>query len=514
MKTVIAVCVPVLIVGAALYGQEPGANVNVNNQITSSQTSNVTATGTNSESYSEGGRSSVSVNAFSNVDARTPPLTTFPPYLPYWTHGGWGTIKAYFPNGPTPNDGVYETTFDPKSEQDMRELKNVLTALPHKGPLEVLGAMLNDIGSVFGGPDMYHHGRGFEIADSIVRDRRPERKPLLVFIDSNVDPQLLAEQGYAYVGKVSVEGDVERNWDHVYMAAVAEALPWDVDILLVAGGMKGVTVGSNLTFPSGAVGYSQPNYSLSLFGAAATGITEGKGKAVLSAEAYRLAPQMVERRRIPEALYDRIRARGVSLPPAETVPVPHPGEPAPAWQEPTGASLEPLDEQGQGAVPQTVPQGTGQGGQLLPPLDADQLTRAEPNQPGQMEFSLPVTLEPNQPGQSERPAPDVSPTCMPPGPLVAEPPCGTPPASTRRAAQAPSRPLAAQPPGGALQRDNAAGRQPALTRTRPPAARAVPPARTIAPPAPKTEPGIEISRELFNIAGFSDPHKIKYLTVR
>jgi hypothetical protein len=202
MKTVIAVCVPVLMFGAALFGQDlGGANVNVDNQINSNQTSNVTATGTNSQSSAEGGKSSVSVNAFSNVDSRTPPLTTFPPYLPYWTHGGWGTIKAYFPNGPTPNDGVYETTFDPKDEQDMRELKKVLTALPHKGPLELLGGMLNDVGSVFGGPDMYHHGRGFQIADSIMRERRPERKPLLVFIDSNVDTQLLAEQGYAYVGR-------------------------------------------------------------------------------------------------------------------------------------------------------------------------------------------------------------------------------------------------------------------------------------------------------------------------
>jgi hypothetical protein len=195
MKTALAVLVPLLALGVTIYGQDlGGANVNNNNQITTNQNTNVTATGTNSQSSAEGGRSSVNVNAFSNVEGRTPPLTTFPPYLPYWTHGGWGTIKAYFPNGPTPNDGVYETSFDPKNEKDMRELKNVLTSLPHKGPLEVLGAMLNDVGSVFGGPDMYHHGRGFEIADSITRERRPERKPLLVFIDSSVDPQLLCEE--------------------------------------------------------------------------------------------------------------------------------------------------------------------------------------------------------------------------------------------------------------------------------------------------------------------------------
>jgi len=111
------------------------------------------------------------------------------------------------------------------------------------------------------------------------------------------------------VGKVSVEGDPERTWDHAYKAAVAEALLWDVDILLVSGGMKGVTTGTNITFPSAAAGYSQISYSLSLFGAKAKGITEGKGKAVLSAEAYRYLPSRIDRRRIPASIYDRIRLR-------------------------------------------------------------------------------------------------------------------------------------------------------------------------------------------------------------
>jgi hypothetical protein len=514
MKTALAVLVPLLALSASLDGQDLGAaNVNVNNQIASNQNTSVTATGTNSESYSEGGRSSanVSVNAFSNVDARTAPLTTFPPYLPYWTHGGWGTIKAYFPNGPTPNDGVYETTFDPGDEQDMRELKNVLTALPHKGPLEVLGAMLNDVGSALGGPDMYHHGRGFQIADSIIRDRRPERKPLLVFIDSNVDPQLLAEEGYAYVGKVSVEGDVERNWDHVYKAAVAEALPWDVDILLVSGGMKGVTVGSNLTFPAGAAGYSQANYSLSLFGAAATGITEGKGKAVVSGEAYRFAPRMMERRRIPEALYERIRSRFAPLP--ESAPAGRP-----PWQEPAGPSLEPNEEPGAAAVPQPWPEGTGQGEQLLPPLTPGHPAQREPNQPAQSEFGVPVVLEPSQAGgptcrEPIQPVPEK--LCVPgfrplpvPGASPATPPRlepnppqrNVPPAPGPQPAQVQRRPLAAEPPGGLLQQDRTSGRRPAYPRAKTPAA--------------PTEPGIEISRELFNMAGFSDPAKIKYLTVR
>ena len=162
---------------------------------------------------------------------------------------------------------------------------------------------------MFGGPDNYHHGRGFEISSSLVRTRRPRGKPLLVFVDTNVDTNLLKKAGYAYVGKVSLEGKVDRNWDQVYDAAIVETLPWDVDILLVSGGMKGVTVGSNLSFPGAAGAYSQANYSISLFGSVSSGITEGKGKATLSAEAYRFWPKAAQRRRIPQAFYNKIRAQ-------------------------------------------------------------------------------------------------------------------------------------------------------------------------------------------------------------
>jgi hypothetical protein len=192
--------------------------------------------------------------------------------------------------------------------------------------LEAVGGALNNAAVVlFGKPDTYFHGRGIEIADAIVRDRRPEHKSLLVFIDSNVDVNLLGEEGYAYVGKVSVEADPDRNWDQGYKAVVAETLLWDVDILLISGGMKGVTTGSNTTFPSAAGGYSQANYSLSLMGGKAKGITEGQGKAMLSGEAYRYAPQMIERRRIPAAIYDRIRCR--PQPPASTDAVSTPPRP-------------------------------------------------------------------------------------------------------------------------------------------------------------------------------------------
>ncbi len=305
MKKALTILVPALAFCAAGYAENGGPDyqdtapmtADVANKVTTNQNQNVSVGSSRSE---------VNVNS----DGRTPPLTTFPPYLPYWNHGGWGTIKAYFPNGPTANDQVYETTLDPHDSRDMHEVRSVLHALPHKGVLEAAGGMLNTAAVVlFGKPDTYFHGRGIEIADSIIRDRRPQGKSLLVFIDSNVDMKLLGEEGYAYMGKVSIEGDTNRNWDQAYKAAVAEALLWDVDILLVSGGMKGVTTGTNITWPSAAGGYSQMNYSLSLLGGKATGITEGKGKAILSAEGYRYSPMTVERRRIPAVIYDRIRAR-------------------------------------------------------------------------------------------------------------------------------------------------------------------------------------------------------------
>jgi hypothetical protein len=315
MKKTWMILVPMLVLCAAAYAQNGGPPllVDVDNDVTTNQNQSASASGGDSQSHSASNSNSnvnLSTTSVSNYQTRTPPLTTFPPYLPNWGHGGWGTIKAYFPNGPTANDQIYETTFDPRNCADMRELRSVLKVLPHKGLLPAVGGVLNGVAvALFGKPDTYFHGRGIEIADSIVRDRRPEGKSLLVFIDSNVDLNLLGEEGYAYMGKVSVESDPDRNWDQAYKAAVAEALLWDVDILLISGGMKGVTTGTNVTFPSAAIGYSQTNYSLSLLGAKAKGITEGQGKAILSAEAYRYSPQTMERRRIPAALYDRIRYR-------------------------------------------------------------------------------------------------------------------------------------------------------------------------------------------------------------
>lgn len=313
MKKLIAMLVPVLMLFAATNveaenGTAPETVIKVDSDVTTNQYQDISVDAGNSNSASYSG-ASVNTTSISNYRPRTQPITTYPAYLPYWNHGGWGTIKAYFPNGPNSDDQVYERIFNPGNSSDIKELKGVLQSLPYEGLLNVFGGILNGVGAIFGGPDNFHHGRGFEIANSLIRTRRPKRKPLLVFIDSNVDTKLLKQAGYAYVGKVSLEGNVQRNWDQVYDAAVAEALPWDVDILLISGGMKGVTVGSNSAFPGAGGAYSQSNYSISMFGSVSNGITEGKGKAIVSAAGYRYWPTAVNRRRIPQAFYDKIHAK-------------------------------------------------------------------------------------------------------------------------------------------------------------------------------------------------------------
>jgi len=363
MKRLVAVLVPVLLIASGAYatgGVVPPTNtntnmnmnknigtntntnmnknistntntnkniVNVDNNVSAAQTQKVFVVSGNSEGGSADS-DSVSVSSLTNTsiseyEPRTPPVTVLPPYLPYWNHGGWGTVKAYFPNGPNSDNQVYERTFDPDNPHDTRELRGVLESLSYDSPLDVVGGILNGVGAVFGGPDNYHHGRGFEISNSLIRDRRPNGKPLLVFVDSNVDTNLLRKAGYVYVGKVSLEGKVDRNWDQVYDASIAETLPWDVDILLVSGGMKGVTVGSNVAFPGAGGAYSQANYSISMFGSVSSGITEGKGKALMSADGYKFCPQLASRRKIPQSFYERVRA-SVRTGPAEPRPMPAP----------------------------------------------------------------------------------------------------------------------------------------------------------------------------------------------
>lgn len=348
MKRVLGALIPVMLLAQVAASQQSNT---LNSENTQYQNSSANAEGGTGIAWSDGGVSNASVDigttTISNFKTRTPPMTTYPPYLPLWNHGGWGTINAYFANGPAVQDGVYQREFDPSDTEDMRELRRVLTAIPYDGPINALGGVLRGVTAAFGGPDYYHRGRGFEIANSLVRDRRPRGKPLVVFIDSYIDPQLLQQAGYAYVGRLSLEGKYDRSWDQVYDAAIADTLPWDVDILLIAGGMKGVTVGSNVSFPSAAMGYSQANYSLSLFGGTAKGVTEGKGEAVVSASGFRYSPSLCQKQRVPEALFEKLRRSASAAAPADVttaraaMPVTAPRVSSQACASPSKASVAP-----------------------------------------------------------------------------------------------------------------------------------------------------------------------------
>lgn len=317
---IIVCCLGFNAYGSVCGGNDDGTSTVVStNEVTSINNQNMqgqgyaTAEGGDASAYavagdaSSGSISSISTTSVNNYKGRTAPISTVLPYLPSWTHGGWGILQAYFPNGPSTNM-AYERVVYPKDSQDMKEIKATLKSIPHDGPFDFLGGVINDVAAVFGGPDNYHHGRGFEIANSIERKRRPNGKPLLIFIDSNIDRNKLMGLGFAYVGRISLEGKAQRNWDQVYKAAIAETLPWDVDMIILSGGMKGVTVGSNFSFPTAAGAYSQLNYSLSLFGGASNGVTEGKGVAMISAECYRYQPRAIQRRAIPQSFYDKIHA--------------------------------------------------------------------------------------------------------------------------------------------------------------------------------------------------------------
>jgi hypothetical protein len=306
-------------------------NVVSTNDVTSLNNQNMQGQGygygEGGDSYAEGGTSLsdsdaiavsgdsgayIITNSVSNYKTRTSPVSMFPPYLPSFQHSGWGTVQGYFPNGPTTDNSIYERAFFPGNPTDMKELRGVIESLPYDGPINLLGGLLNGFVTILGGPDNFHHGRGFEIASSVIRKRRPENKPIIIMIDSQINKEYLNTSGYTYVGKISLEGKINRNWDHVYEAAIAEALPWDVDVMLVSGGMKGVTIGSSTTLPSAGSAYSQTNYSLSLLGGHSTGITEGKGEAMVSAECYRYYPQGVQRRTIPESFYNKLHAKAAA----------------------------------------------------------------------------------------------------------------------------------------------------------------------------------------------------------
>jgi hypothetical protein len=280
-------------------------------------------TGYGGTGYGYGGAGGVSDSSSSssvnvNYEQRTGIVHPQSPYLPYWDHAGWGLSEAYFANGPTADQSVYERSYNPRDPEDMEQLRRTLKAVPNKGFLSIIPGIFNQISVVFGGVDKYHHGRGFQISNSLVRNRRPTGKPLMVLYSNDIDRRVFKKADYAYVGKVSVEGHQDRNWDQIYYATMAEVLPWDVDILIIDGGMKGVSVGTNSS-TSGGAGFSQANYSVSLMGGVSRGITEAKGKPVISAEAFRYSPRLRFKRSISRQFYSSLKSRYPELQQARPV---------------------------------------------------------------------------------------------------------------------------------------------------------------------------------------------------
>jgi hypothetical protein len=68
-------------------------------------------------------------------------------------------------------------------------------------------------------------------------------------------------------------------------------------------------VGSNSSFPNGGAGFSQTNYSLSLLGGLSSGVTEAKGKPVISAEAFRYSPRLLFKRSVSRQFYSSLQSR-------------------------------------------------------------------------------------------------------------------------------------------------------------------------------------------------------------
>ena len=230
----------------------------------------------------------INTTSISNYEVKTPPLPVPAPYLPFAQHGGWGVIETFFQNGPNGDLAAYAQKFNPSDKQQMKELRNI----SNKGLIEGLISLFGD--------------NKIKITESLVKTPRKEGKVLRTIPGVIGAREKLQEAGYISVGKIGCRGTLDHNWDHVYLASVEEALKWDIDIILVDGGMKGVTIMKNGTFPGIAGAYGQANYSISALGVTADGITEASGRPVLSAEAYRYDPITLEKRRVSREFYNRI----------------------------------------------------------------------------------------------------------------------------------------------------------------------------------------------------------------
>lgn len=243
---------------------------------------------------------SISTTTTSNYRSNMSPSSLYPGALPYWTHGGWGIIKGYCPKSPSSDfKAAYEQKFGVGS-LPFDDLENVIRHnVPPDGVFGFLECTVNDFFNIFGTPDRFHRGRGFEITSSLIPKPRPKDKPLYVFENGSHDKAKLREMGFIYVGKVGVKGKLKvHNWDHCEDAAVAEAYLYDVDFLFISGGMRGVTVGSTGSLGAGGAYGVRSDLTVNVIGVESKGMVEGEFLPLADGEAYRYDPKLAGLRSI------------------------------------------------------------------------------------------------------------------------------------------------------------------------------------------------------------------------
>ena len=249
-----------------------------------------------------------------------PPGTSHPFHM-YVNHGGWDLLKGYFVGGPSGDLTVYERQYTPSNKKDMDELYGVLEGMEHDRLIDLPFDILNTAWRLCGWAytagqatpaRLPHRFRGIEVENGFLKDKRPKDLPLMVFVDGSLNLSKLKAAGYVDVGTTTARADnTSRTWDQVEASIVAETLPWNIEIIIISGGMKGISVATNDSIPV-AIGAGSNDVGFTLQGATAKGATEGVAKAMIRARGYRKDPVRMKRISIPSK-YDAFRNGGASL---------------------------------------------------------------------------------------------------------------------------------------------------------------------------------------------------------
>jgi hypothetical protein len=219
-------------------------------------------------------------------------------------------------NSPSRDVRVYERLFRPNDFWDMEKIRRIIRSAPYMGPIECLGGVLNEIGVALGASDRIHYGRGFLISSSVDRRMRPDGKPIRVVLDRHASPERLKKARCTYVGKVYIVGQFHHTWDHVYYAALAEVIPWDVDILVIDTDLNTSRPWKPRCAPSKPPCTGRHHICLPC--PLPVSPPPPCGRPVLSAEAYRRYPRRISK---AQGLPGKIRA---SMPKKSKTRVPQP----------------------------------------------------------------------------------------------------------------------------------------------------------------------------------------------